>query len=231
MHKLLSTAALAAACTFAGGANAEIITYQFSATVIGGAVTYADGSDDFGMALMGDARVLYGDSLTGRLSYDTDMPKWLTPRPDLQLYLGGNAGLSYRIAESGFTFASSGADLPQASVGINGSRYRGVTDHFSLTSHSYSEDDTVPPYVTSLLFVDRDGTAFDTTALPAVLDLRWFEQVTLSTLHFGPAYNSQFYAQVTSLERVSAVPEPASSAMLLAGLGLLAGARLRRQRR
>lgn len=230
MRTLFSLAALAAACFITGTAGAEVITYQFTATVSAGNVFYPDGSDDPDVAQMGDLQVVAGNTVTGRFSYDTAMPKWFAPRPNLQMYLGGQGALSLQVVQNGWRFDSSAADRPQAGVSTDGGMYRDGSDHFSFTSHTH-DGDHLPPYVAGLLFYDKDGTAFDTTAMPAALDLRMFEQATLDVQYYGPAFQSQFYAQLTSLERVAAVPEPANAAMMLAGLALLSGVcRLRSHR-
>jgi hypothetical protein len=73
-----------------------------------------------------------------------------------------------------------------------------------------------------LFLRDSSGTAFDNTTLPSNLDLSRFNQRTLD-YHFGADEQAiEVDATITSLQLLSAVPEPDTYLMLASGLGLLA---------
>ena len=213
-----SLAAVVTALAF-GSAQAEVVTFEFTATVSG--IFQFDPS----LPLLADSVNVLGstirnsETLHGTMSYDTSAPIWvIQKRAAVPLVFYKDMGSMTLTFHDGLHFDSAAtAETPQISVGDNSTTYRGAdTFGFSTASRITAEQNA------SLFLVDRSGTALGSTSLPSDLDLSRFNQRTLY-YYFGSGEQAiEVDATITSLQLLSAVPEPDTYLMLAGGLGLLA---------
>jgi hypothetical protein len=90
---------------------------------------------------------------------------------------------------------------------------RGVASHYFFSA-------SIPDAPLSLYLSDSSRTAFDSEDLPTSLTLEDFDQALIGQVLFGPGGVS-FLAMGTAQSLVQ-IPEPASGALALAGLLVLA---------
>jgi hypothetical protein len=210
MKKILFAAL--ASC-FALNAVAAVHTYQFEATVsmIGDYNTYTFLQSTAG-ELPGTSLTI-GDRIAGRFSYDTESPlAWSYPWSRTFDSAGRQNSLVFTDLPSAFT----NAHLPTAGLTMEDDSWG---RYLSITAGSFY-----------LNFFDSSKTVLIMDHLP--------DQLSLGNLQagIGSSFNRDAdghfiitSAQLTSLNEVSAVPEPESYAMLLTGLAIVSAV-LRRTR-
>lgn len=223
MKKLIC--ALTCGIALCGSANAALVTFQYSAVVVDTVTSDASGYN-WDASLINGFRTVVGNNVRGTFSYDTATPVWFQWKPQATYYLG-DGGMSLDVVENGFSFLSTSADIPQKEIFNDFREYGENLDSFGISSHTFAQN-KVPPLVATFSLFDYTGTALATNQLPAQLDLSRFQQNTVvMDYNFGDNW-SQFTANVTSLELVSDVPEPTTTASFVTGLlMLLASGRFR----
>ena len=221
MKKLLF--ALACLTSFHSVAHAALVRYAYTGVV------YIAGTDSptayvSGVAALDDGySVFEGNTVTGTITYDTDTALWVSTGRNVDYYKGIGAS-TLDVIENGFHFASTSADNPQLQVADNTDMYDGSVDLFGFSSHTYRRG-AEPRYVLGFGVFDFTGTAFQSKALPPLLELDRFQQRDVTFYYYGDDVKSQFSAEINSLKLVSEVPEPATPALVFAGIALLVGLR------
>lgn len=218
----------AMALTLAGAAvsaHATPVSYTFTAVV--DAVHSDAGS--VGQANLAGIHVALGDVVTGRFTYDAATAQLYTgsETPDsLAGYYLPDFRLEYTLP-SGVTYANA----------IDG--FVGATDTAASDSLSFYQVGAFSPLgtevstIAGVVLVDDSGKLLTSATLPAALDTAfpglYGRVLTGFSLPDGSG-NIDFSASLTSFKpaAVSAVPEPGTYLMLLAGLGALGVAARRR---
>lgn len=225
------------AALLSAGAQAAIITYQYTATV--SLITEYDYASDTYTDLLESNftgnQVMIGDVLRGIVRYDTAAVKSTYQPPDR----GGkqttfyNAGpqdaITYRFDATGLAYQSDPSRGGQTSVG-NAPPMSGMVDHFSKSS-SFADSDYI--YNGDILLGNTDGTAFQDTSLPSLLDPALFQELLVGGAIYRRANLDAFYfeANITSFTLLPAdVPEPGALLLFAAGAGSLVAARRRARR-
>lgn len=215
--------ALACGIAFCSPVQAALVTFQFSAVIVRAVITDDPDDFDWNSATIEGLTFEAGNTVHGRVSYDTSLPVWQGKRsiPGQTSYKG-TGGISLNVVENGFSFSSTSADIPQMHVSNDRPSSTSKIDGFGFVSHTTPRD-VVTPLVASFSVVDYTGTAFDSTALPSDLDLSRFQDHELGLYYYNANGENwaQWAADITSLELVNEVPEPATLASLLTALALL----------
>ncbi|MYM21610.1 PEP-CTERM sorting domain-containing protein [Duganella sp. FT135W] len=202
-----------------GSAQAEVITYEFTATIT--SIAQFDPSLPFrvdSVNILGNTVRTY-DTVHGIMSYDTSAPIWTiqkrVPVPIVFYKDMGHMSLSF---QGGLNFDSTAfPETPQMAILNNSTTYEGG-DGISFSTASRID----PDQHANIFLFDQTGTAFNNTALPTNLDLNRFDQRSL-TYDFGSDdHTIEVSATVTSIQLISAVPEPSTGMLMMAGLSLLA---------
>ncbi len=220
-------AAFACAMLLAVAARAERLTYEYTATVTS-LTQFALGDDhvDFlQQATLPGGAIAIGDTVTGRFSFDT---AWL---PAAQGNMGTQAYADYSPADpvsaafaQGLLFASTSqhslALVIDQSNALNGNDLLAFTSAYTTTA------------VTETLGVEFSDPAAALLTGTALADTGAILNAANGSFHYAYTTNTPFVTiraggALTGLHLVSAVPEPATYAMLAAGLGLLAWRRKR----
>lgn len=200
-------------------AHAEFITFEFTATISN--ILQYDPSLPFlvdSVDILGST-IQTSETVHGIMTYDTSAPVWTiqkqVPVPVVFYKDMGSLSLSF---QGGLSFDSRAfAETPQMSMLNNSTTYRGG-DGISFSTSSRID----PEQRASLFLFDQTGTAFDSTALPGNIDLNRFNQRSLSYYFGANEQTIEVSTTITSLQLLSAVPEPDTYLMMASGLGLLA---------
>ncbi len=214
------------ACLLPFAAQAELITYRYTATI--SEVRISDGD-------LSDLPFRSGDILVGRFAYDT-AAKLGPAQPES--YPGFSSAIyemslpalmNYRVERTGYSFASSPlADLQGFAQVWDSHDGQVSSDEFELLM--WDTDDQFDRSMHMRFMVP--ATTFHDTSMPAFFDPA---NVEISSM-FGNFLRKDgsgwmhLFADVTSLEQVTNdVPEPGSLLLLAAGTtGLLASRRRQR---
>jgi hypothetical protein len=202
--------------------QAAVISFEYSG-IVSIATTYANETVTWGSAEFGQSIIVEGNHVSGTISYDTDTARWFQ-RGGIDFYKGVGAS-TLKVLENGFAFASTSADVPQLQVGNNSASYRGY-DHFGFASHTYANG-SEPTYSLNFGLFDKTGSAFSSNLLPTHLELSQFHQSTVIAYYYAPGIESQFTADLISLNRANEIPEPASLALMLSFIVLIFSKRRR----
>lgn len=214
------------ACLLPFAAQAELLTYRYTATING--VDISDGD-------LADLPFRAGDRLVGTFAYDTaaklapfqddPSPYWSMANYELT----EPAFMNYQVERTGYSFASTPLASLRSFAHVWDS-YDGqvLSDQFEMMMWGMDDQFDISMHTRFLL----PATTFQNTSMPAVLDPATVEVSAL----FGNFIRKDglgwmnFYADITSLEQVSSdVPEPGSLLLLAAGAsGLLASRRRKR---
>lgn len=214
-------AVLACAISLCGSTNAAVLKFQYTGTVSSAFTETAEGFAD--IARIDGFEVQAGNTARGTVTYDTSNPIWFVPQRPLIVYQG-HGEITATVLENGFSLATLASEHHQMNVGNDSSLYGGSSDFFSVSGVSTDSSGALVRLVDFFLY-DGTGTAFESQELPTKLDLSRFQQADLTVSYVNGDYWTQFTVDIGSLELVTEVPEPASGALLFAGLGLLLGVR------
>jgi len=208
------TAAALGACTFGSGAQAATTTLTF-----GGSVSTVD------TGLAGTFHS--GDAVSITLRYDPSTPDLIPPNP----HNAGYAYLSFDLTFGSYN-VSFGTQFPN-SVGVLNDADQGLgpSDAFGASAFQTGAGPSVGGLPLQQGFVtlwDFTQTAFNDTSLPVSPSFAAFSYrvagltfCSNSGCGVGSDMNTVF-ADIGSMSVVASVPEPASAALLLAGLMLVA---------
>ncbi|MFP5392433.1 MAG: hypothetical protein ACLGI6_12965, partial [Gammaproteobacteria bacterium] len=202
--KKLVAAAMIAASTWAGAAQASVHTFEFTGTL------YWLSIEGNGNGWEPSTTVKAGDTYIGRFTLDTSTPV-LANYPYGVEYGGGGAGaFEYTITQSGLHYVRD--EIPGVVV-YNDTQAGGVivNDGFSIGYGQHLDHETA-----GILLVDNTATVFNNTAIPTQLDRARFDLGGLITGWDSPLGFVRARGTIDGLHEVSAVPEPSTYAMLLA---------------
>lgn len=212
----------------ASPARAETVTYTFTA-VVDQVMALSKGQGGFvDSADLAGHHVGVNDQLTGRISFDIANPASFFDYGSYSLSTLPTFSMEYSFKSGLNNYASTNSG---AVTVMNGA----VSDSISLenTNDGFGEQRDVSGGA-GLGFNDASGKYLNSTALPSALDIAY--KGLVSTIGAGwyrqsDDYSLSFWGTLTSIERVqaSAVPEPESAMLMLAGLGAL-GVALRKRR-
>jgi hypothetical protein len=213
----------------AGTARAEMVTYTFTAVVDrvlelqGSQGGYVDSAELEGH------HMTVNDRLTGRISFDAADPSWsfdygaysLSTLPKFSMEYSFQSGLNnYASAYTGSARVIDSPDL----------------DSFSLDNTNYYGEN-VPEIIggAGLSFDDASGKYLASTALPTSIDILYpglLSRIGGSWYRQADETGIFFWGTLTSIQQVtvSPVPEPEAALLMLAGLGAIGAAALRKRR-
>jgi len=197
-------------------AQAERVQYAFTANNAR-VFSFGNGSLD-PETIAGGLR--NGDAVHGTFSFDTEAV------PDLdQQSADISQGLYRQNISMNVVFNRTGYSLGSDSASIS------KVDAHSTQTWTYADIFRVEGPA-QVLLTRYDGKAFSDTKLPTSLDLSSFDAARFYYDYYSPTEfaNVAFSADISSLTRISAVPEPATYGMFGLGLGVL-GLALRRRSR
>ena len=211
MNKLLSAAVLAAGLLVASTASAATVPFRINAGVFGlftgGPTTFINGTGSFQTA--GDEGTFSLGS--GLLAFDAEGDETV---------FEGSPGFRSLLGPIRFGLA----DLKQFSVTLSGGE---------LTAISFLTGDVTVPLTNGGEPIDESDTlTFDVKGV-SMFDFDTFEQLDFTAVtsqRYGDQGGSFFVDEITPGGDAGAVPEPATWAMLLLGMGAV-GSGLRRRRK
>jgi hypothetical protein len=212
----------------AGPTHAETVTYTFTA-VVDRVLALSKGQGGYvDSANLAGHHMAVNDQLTGRISFDTANPASFFDYGTYSLSTLPTFSMEYSFKSGLNNYAS--AYMGAVTV-VNGAG----NDSIALDNTNY--DGAAQPDLSGgagLGFSDASGAYLNSTALPSTLDITY--KGLVSTIGGGwyrqsDEYGVSFWGTLTSIQRVqvSAVPEPESALLMLAGLGMV-GAALRKRR-
>jgi hypothetical protein len=230
-HKIKRAAALAmlAGSTFvAGAARADIVEYNFVATI--STEVQLDNTGTFNIVsssnLLG-ATVALQDTITGQFFYDTTAStssafQMLTPASGSNhVYMNSAAGMQFIDVSGGASYLSNPAGSASLAVWNKDSNVSGA-DMFALGTTAVTGANGLKSGA-AIDLVDGSGSAFQSSQVPTQLNSQQFGSGSLSAYwRTGDGQMLIINANLDTMTPAAAVPEPSSVAMLLAGLGALA---------
>lgn len=237
------------ALALSGAAQAEVITFEFTAVIdsVAESHNYSLHAPVSSSSLNGSVIAL-GDTITGRFFYDLSTPFAYYADSTDAAYPGSAIyarerefpGSSQPIEGTSAVFDRSGYEFtsdPEQAIAIPVLDNAAGAGRDAFTIEGYylgkGRELTYPPQFGNINFVDTRGMALSSDALPRALNLADWTQATYSYswqtfegAHAGLLVN----ARLTSLAVVtSPVPEPAVLGMIGIGM-LLVGARYRSEK-
>lgn len=220
-------AALTCAMLLATAAQAERLTYEYTATVtsLTQFVLGNDHIDFLQQATLPGGAIAIGDTVTGRFSFDTAWTPSAVGSTGTQDYADYSPAdpVSAAFAQ-GLLFASTSQD--SLAVAIDQANPLNGNDLLAFTSLNTRTD---AAETLSVEFSDPAAALLTSTALA---DTGAILQAANGSFHYAYTTNEPFVTiraggALTGLRLVSSVPEPTTYAMFAAGLGLLAWRRKR----
>lgn len=212
-------------------AHAATVTYNYTASVY--LIYNYDYTRPFplspGSITLSDGSVGIGDVYHGQFTYDTATPLHTNPN-DYDPTYSGAAPLNASTAQfaSGVTFAST-PGAAQSSIGLfDNNPYL----HDYLTLSAYADGDVGERSMTFNFATDNES-ALNGMTIPGSLNAFGSRFIYFSG-RISPTSTYTIMANIDSLTpagtAVTAVPEPETYAMLLAGIGLVGWSASRRQK-
>ncbi|GGY52819.1 PEP-CTERM sorting domain-containing protein [Pseudoduganella albidiflava] len=208
---------LAAALLAAGTARAALVTVDYAVPIAAIAEEYLDpySYEEVGTTFLGGIQASVGDVLTGRFTYDDAAP-----------LAAGFGGYFTQVVSHSVSFDLIGATITLDNSLLITSR-TAAADGLGLNGSGNIGGETDPLAVVDFAFAAPAGTHAPET-LPSAADWQHYGASSANpfrmTIH-GLGYNAYLTGGEMQFS-VSAVPEPATAAMLLAGLATVAAARL-----
>ncbi|OFA01952.1 PEP-CTERM sorting domain-containing protein [Duganella sp. HH101] len=226
----ISIAALLASLTLASGAHADVLTYEYTAQISYLTIYHwASTQDPIATTTLAGGRINFGDTVTGRFSIDAlaahapeaheDGFSSVSYKPSMQNQLTANFG----SGSDGFKLNSTSFPELTPTAWVGNSSTGNGTD--TVIFHSgFSSPDRI--HEITLAFSDASGAALSGTDIPTSLSglgERTFEyKLFWHPDHEFAAIIAKGAITSLNLVSVSAVPEPGTYLMFLAGLPLLA---------
>jgi hypothetical protein len=211
-------------------AFAEVVTYEYTG-VINNLREYV-GSNSRAVVsssvVAGGVRV--GDEFHGSFSYDTSIAQ-TSGTGDTAIYSQGwTPGPAPAVTPTSLTFDKNGSSAASSSWSSVPSVYLQNTNSFDYLSFSTFLNS--PGSLISFTFSDANGTKLDSLAIPSTIELDGWWSARMNALWFNPGGDRMLNmdGMLTSLTKVSPVPEPESYAMFLAGLALVSAAVARKRK-
>lgn len=199
----------------ASGAQAALVTVEYSVPVASIAEEYLDpySYDTVDSTQAPGFHTYVGDPVTGRFTYDDAAP--LLPNAEGFFTQAVTHTLSFGQGDTVITFDNA----------MLATTHSGTADSLALGGNGHIQNTTDPLIVVNLAFLAPSGTHAPGT-LPTAADWQHYAANASNpfqlTIH-GSGYNVYLAGGDMSLQ-VSAVPEPATGAMVLAGLAIVAAA-------
>ncbi len=216
MKQLFAAAALCA-LTVCGSAQAEVTTYDFTASVSTLLQWPAGPSQNSFEGQFAGSTVTVGDTLVGKLFIETAM----TLRDDdgvVSQYwdLNSPTRFEYTLLSTGQRFSTT--NIFNLNV-FNNHPYDDQPGSYDLLSILSSDVGGLH----GLVLGDDSATIFYSTRIPAHLSLYDFDQAEIITGYQRASDGAAIYmtADITSLSYVPAVPEPSTYLMMVAGLAIV----------
>jgi PEP-CTERM motif len=209
MTRLLTAAAAALFLLFGGTARAIIVSGSFSGTIAGNT------HDTYG--LFGAAGAdLSGATLSATYSYDTSVASSYAVQPSFDDYLG-TGGLTLSVTIGASTVATAGVTNSE------------IIDTQDGTDTEVTLANLAPtPLIDFVLFAQGAWVPGVTIDAPFMLDPTYFGQ-TIYVSADGSHYDVLDFAGSSAPAKPDPVPEPATLALLGAGLASIGCLRCRRQ--
>lgn len=223
MKSSLSAVAFSLAALVAAPAHADTVSYRFGGT-FDSVLQPIDGWQTVPSASSHGFVFQPGQTFTGILSYSTDLSKvHHGDIPGYQAYTG-KISISVAVPSTGFALqARSSGSGGGAGVADN---HPTLGDAVGFASDvNFHNDD----HYLRVEFFDTSNSVFNDLAFPTRLSLADFDSATFQLELPYTTQAIRVLGSVTSLEQISAVPEPDTWLMLAAGLGLLGWTRYRGQ--
>lgn len=221
-HVLFALAALASL-----PASAEIVTYEYTGIVnhlreYNGNIEHSRGVVSSAVI---DGGLRIGDTFRGVFSYDTTNYQVLP-------WAGTGVGVSQPVdaADASFTVTHSGTT-------VNATRF-GAVDVIDVAPGAGSDRLQIGPTVSwfpnasvGFYFEDATATLLSGATIPGTLNLADWYSATAKVTWNGDGKSLLVDGMLTSLTKVSPVPEPSTWALLFAGLAIVAGGAARKRNR
>lgn len=211
---------LAASLLAAGTAQAALVTVDYSVSIASIAEEYLNpySYQDVGMTFLGGIQASIGDPLTGSFTYDDAVP-----------LAGGFGGFFTQVVSHSVSFTFIDTTVTLDNSLLITSRDANA-DGLRLNGSGHLGGETDPLAVVDFAFLAPPGTHAPET-LPSFSDWQQYAANGASpfrmTIH-GEGYNA-YLTGGDMLFSVSAVPEPATCALLAAGLAVVGVAARRRK--
>lgn len=219
-------------------AQAAIQVYEFTASVVGlgdvRALTWAQHVS----GKQAGSVISLGDRIVGRFTYDNGLRttpstgEWYST-PDYTMYtfssaLVPNSAFTFTILPSGQTVQVGDKNLPRSSMSFQDAKpnIANVSDQLRFSAEGSDNESN------GLNFSGKSGSWVSNGSLPEYLSLSDMGNASLNHDYYkADGARVLLNATITSLNQVAitAVPEPGTWAMLVAGLGIL-GLSARRKR-
>jgi len=193
-------------------------TYAFSG-VLQGIYKSVSGTGSFvSNATISGLSFSNGQHFEGSFTYDASVPPspYDTPSDGLQIFAGGVTDFQFRIIESGIVVSAASGSV-SLSAGT-------VPPIFISDSIGFFAPLSSRPFVNSQVYLSSpSNNVFADYALPNPIPLDRLTYRSLYYEHLNTSTNEflNFRSPITSISVVTAVPEPASIVLLVAGVAVV----------
>lgn len=215
-------AVLLAGLIFSVSAHAEFVTFEYTGII--NTLREFSGSHQKAVAsstiVPGSVRV--GDSYHGSFTLDTSMKR----------YAGSTDGNAFYFDWSSVSPRPIDFIMDKTGTSISGSASPNVYVTNGTTDSVYISGATTLMSGFTLSFVDLAGTALSNLDIPLAYNLdAWYSAEASMWWNTADASKQvMMYGMLTSITRVSPVPEPTSYALFFAGIALVSGAVARKRK-
>lgn len=213
-----------AGLAFSLPASADIVYFEFTGQV----TTILQGAGQSGIETSVNSTTVVpgsltiGDTFYGKFGYDTELDA---------VAISADTGIYAPIRTLPATDAYLAFDHSGTAMAANGLTFISVFNYPGSDTVVFTPEGSARSAF-SVLMVDPTGQALSNVAIPLDLDLADFPASRIG-IYWDDTTLGQYVridSSLTSLTRVSVVPEPATWAMLLAGLGVAAAGVRQRKR-